>query len=188
MTREEAIETLVKLQYIIDGEDSHWNIPMHVVFDAILTVVEELRKDDIIIKNPYEQGLKDAWECAKKISVTEDSNYKVFAEIFNKENGNECISTLDVIEKCSIADVMQKIKDYEEKEKEKIKVGDEVQDIYFGEKMIVIETYSDGTLDGFSFSYGLLSNRDATNWKKTGKFYPEAGAIARTLHQARGEK
>lgn len=184
MTREEAIETLVKLQYIIDGEDSHWNIPMHVVFDAILTVVEELRKDNIIIKNSYEQGLKDAWECAKKISATEDSNYKVFAEIFNKENENECISTLDVIEKCSITDVMQKIKDYEEK----IKVGDEVQDIHFGEKMIVIETYSDGGLDGFNFHRGLLSNRDATNWKKTGKFYPEAEAIARILHQARRER
>ena len=99
---------------------------MHVVFDAILTVVEELRKDDIIIKNSYEQGLKDAWGCAKKLLFTEPQgglNYETLKEIFNSDS----VSMYSIMSKYSAEEFILKIKRYEEKEKNKVSNDNDIK-------------------------------------------------------------
>ena len=83
------------------------------------------------IEAEYARGLNDAWECVKKIfRMNISERDAIFAE-FGK-------STRSVIMDMSASEVMSKIKEYEEQQKQDaIQVGDEVM-TKLGTKGIVI--------------------------------------------------
>jgi hypothetical protein len=80
------------------------------------------------IDEAYQRGLEDAWECARKLMLSREHgglSSEVITEIFNFNNFLE--GSYDVLKNYPVQQVMQKIKDYEERQTEEIKVGDEVE-------------------------------------------------------------
>lgn len=90
------------------------------------------------IKEAYENGANDAWECARKIfSMTVNDVDEIFPEC--QANICEDVSALEAIEK---------IKEYEEKQKEPVfKVGDRVKTLIdkdsMGVKLFPVGTIGD---------------------------------------------
>lgn len=68
--------------------------------------------DGELTRPAYEQGLNDAWECARKLMLTGGLSYSELYQIF------ECGTEHDILRKESPAYVIAKIKEYEEKQKE----------------------------------------------------------------------
>jgi len=63
-----------------------------------------------LLADTYEQGLSDAWECAKNI-VCQKVN---LVQIFDKQLGD---STISILQDYSASEAIAKIKEYEEKQK-----------------------------------------------------------------------
>ena len=66
-------------------------------------------------KSAYQRGLEDAWECARKITLDTGYTYAQLEEIFSDDN--EC----NILKELSISEVMQKIKDYEERQEAEVR-------------------------------------------------------------------
>lgn len=135
----------------------------------------------------YQEGLNDAWECFKRIAnpprdggLSGNELWEIFRE------PNICYIPRDY----SPTEAIQKIKDYEERQKQKadeIRVGDEVYIINENDKSVVTNI--------FNASHGpvaMLLSGDA-KWidvglqylNKTGKHYD---AIEEVLEELRGDE
>lgn len=124
----------------------------------------------LVSENEYERGLKDAWECAKKIVTDKGLNYEELEKIFNS-------CSMDVIlERFSASEAMAKIKEYEDRQKkidDKIHVGDEV--IFEDKKYIIVNIAKYGSGE----SVVMVNDTTAfftliENVEKTGRKYPVA--------------
>lgn len=130
-------------------------------------------------KKAYEQGLNDAWKCARKISMPENEggmSVKALQSIFGKARE---------IFNCTASEAIAKIKEYEDKQKQdaEIKIGDEVT--HDGAKFIVLN------IDSPTSVY-CLDTRGRTpiftnihNLKKTGRHFD---AIPEVLNQMNREE
>lgn len=126
--------------------------------------------DNQLIKEAYQKGLNDAWECAKLLALPYQDggiDYETLQSMFG--NG---ASWQKAFMNYSASEAMAKIKEYEEKKKadEEIKVGDEVvRDGGFtavvtrvhGKKYVAI-VYDDGSCD---------NNVPKEKVKKTGRHF-----------------
>lgn len=103
----------------------------------------------------YQRGLADAWETVKELfNFTFDEQATIF----------KTTSVRDIVRKYSVFEVIEKIRAYEQtqKEQEKIKVGDEVI-ARSGETIIVAHRLEDddlGWLDGIGLD-GRIPSEDA---------------------------
>lgn len=110
----EAIEKIIDKAYkrgYEDGENSYGT---------------EIRTKQDVDK-AYQQGLEDAWECAKKIAcIRTDAEWKKFFEFLDVK----LFHPEDIFTKYTAQEAMQKIKDYERKQKwsEQAKRGKERRD------------------------------------------------------------
>lgn len=130
--------------------------------------VEEIRKEE------YERGLNDAWEAAKEISTMD---YEQSVEIFGSKYIGE-----EFWKRYSASDTIEKLKEH--KEKNKIKVGDEIISSESKERALVMRIYKDGTFECLSHDCFFTISRDKkTYWSKTGKHYHE---IERILNELKG--
>ena len=77
----------------------------------------------------YQQGLDDAWDCAKRIVLTKtDANCPYFT-VAELEKIFGCSSSQSVFDTHSASEAIEKVKAYEGQQKpDKIVVGDEVKD------------------------------------------------------------
>ena len=127
------------------------------------------------LNRSYEDGLKDAWETARKIAELDtDEQKKLFG----------CFGISFVAHEFSAHEAIEKIRQYEQ-EQEEIKVGDEVDwngDRYVVTYIDVDETY----VDVIDCSCGSVCDRLAIKGiTKTGRHFPE---IATVLEKMRGEQ
>lgn len=124
------------------------------------------------LNRSYEDGLKDAWEAARKIDHMSDEDIKnVFGCGFSA-----------VFETIGASEAIEKIRQYEQEQKE-IKVGDEVK-TEDGQKMVIAAIVNKdfaGLADDGRFMYGTLDETIT----RTGRHFPE---IASVLQKMRGEQ
>lgn len=129
----------------------------------------------------YNEGLKDAWKCCRDMEeILFNVDNDKFSEIFGAPDFHSALTHFDV-EKC-----IQKIKEYEEKQKTdlEVKVGDEVIDgnacnhvkgiVTFVSPIVIYVLWYDG-------SSGIRKLEDI---KKTGRYF---GKITEVLEQLKGE-
>jgi flagellar biosynthesis/type III secretory pathway protein FliH len=108
----------------------------------------------------YNKGLNEAWECARKISMPENEggmSVKALQSIFGKARE---------IFNCTASEAIQKIKEYEEKQKqtEEIKVGYEVYNIDRENKRIVTAIDGNKAIQLCSNGKYTVDNIDTLHW------------------------
>lgn len=119
---------------------------------------------DYIAEEAYKDGVKDgrneAWEAARKIVEMPDPPYW---EVFDEYKD-------DLFGKITASEAIEKLKAYEEKQSDKINVGDEV--IYNGTtKCIVIRPEDDERYASLIDSDGTHYSADHRECKKTGRHF-----------------
>ena len=164
------------MKYIIESNDVIGYTPKYAMLfgDGYmiqpLEDLEELNSDYInehygqMQDEAYQRGLEDAWEAAKKLfSSMADSDIEKAFPIEWNNGGFKALMNLQPQE------AIAKLKAYEDKQKDRIEVGDEVA-TETGKKYTVVSFGDGGTVCGF--------NMDGkwTGWKpkevtKTGKHY-----------------
>ena len=118
--------------------------------------------------NEYQRGLDDAWEAARKIvRMPEGDLLNIFTECYSA-----VCTALQVLLKYDASEAIEKLKDYEEKQKaaDEIKAGDEV--IYNGTtKCIVVRPEDDERYASLIDGDGTLYSADHRECKKTGRHF-----------------
>ena len=104
----------------------------------------------------YRRGLNDAWEAARKIiHMSEGELLNIFTECYSA-----VCTALQVLLKYDVSEAIEKLKAYEEKQNDKIEVGDEVTPKRnVGWKGVVVGIDDDNamvmTSDGYSAMYQI---------------------------------
>lgn len=114
----------------------------------------------------YEDGLRDAWECAKKISLLDDATIE---ELFGTSKYNRFNPGYNGVE------IKKLLEEYEAKQAE-IKVGDEVIDS--GDKGVV--TYTDNSInvcDVLWYDGSVSEEFEKKILRKTGRHYDIDGIL-----------
>jgi hypothetical protein len=142
--------------------------------------VEDEETVEDIYRKGFENGLEQAWECAKRINnMTMDECEKVFGEY-------RYFGT--IAHNLTASEAIAKIKEYEDKQTDEIRVGDEVR---IGatpkdclEPTFVVLCIDKDRVDLMSSAggYSVLANYDGCY--KTGRHFPQ---IAEVLEQMKGE-
>lgn len=120
------------------------------------------------IKEAYNNGLNDAWECAKKIATDTGLNYEELGEIF----GYTSMDT--ILTRFSASEAIDRIKKYEDKQKkvdDEIHVGDEVYSLDSKYKYVVLAFLDNGKIFVLS-GRGLTGLFISNQLHKTGRKYP----------------
>lgn len=121
------------------------------------------------------QGQNETWDCAKRISLHPDNGGMTCDEI-SAAFGEA--SATNVLYKCSAQQAIEKLKAYEKKQSDKIKVGDEVEVLDSGRKYLI--AWISGTVL-FGFSYDGISCRlRPSDVRKTGRHF-DIEAILREM-------
>jgi hypothetical protein len=133
------------------------------------------------------EGLFEAWECVKKIF---NMDFKTRREILGVDAANDTL--VDIANAFSAADVIAKIKEYEEKKKQaddEVKVWDEVESIYgtnIGKKYIVTQIISKSYASVVAHN-GEVGFINPTNYKKTGRTFPQIAELLGQLKEGQDE-
>lgn len=125
----------------------------------------------------YQKGLKDAWECARKIaSDNAGRNYSIFGQHF----------TVEILNTHSASECIEKIRAYEQ-DKEEIKVGDEVN-APFGKAIVVnIDSVAEKIWLVYADGHGGFEYfKDAPT--KTGRHFPEIAEALRKMKENNDNK
>lgn len=143
------------------------------------TEIVELKEESEDARNKtYEDGLNEAWEAARIVV-----DCKVPYDFWDMGSGQ---SMLAVFKRYSAKEAIEKIREYEEKQKEaaEIKVGDEV--IYDCEKCIVTAIANGGytvMLLGLGGGYMVRTTRDEIQGKSTGRHFPQIGEVLKRMQE-----
>lgn len=116
------------------------------------------------VNKAYQNGLNDAWECVGKMERLLFDNVFSFSDAF----GNTDFYT--VVTKMSASEAMQKIKEYEKKKADEIKVGDELVD-EDGELTYVVTRIYQGVIEGICPDGAVYHDIPRDSVKKTGNRY-----------------
>lgn len=123
----------------------------------------------------YEQGLNDAWECARKIITME---WKDKHEALNDPS----MFLTDMFDNISALEAIEKLREYEAN-KDKIKVGDEVRLKDLGLIGVVTRLADLEQAACIMFDDGSATWKSMNGAKKTGRHFP----IKDILEQMRSE-
>ena len=135
-------------------------------------------------KEGYQDGLNDAWECARKLMLRSGRSYADIYKIFG--NGSEHF----VLRTFSPSEAIAKINAYEEARKKaeaEIKVGDEV---YFCDKnhtRVVFSIFYENAKEPRALQFtesGKYVVDNISDLHKTGRHFPQ---IEEVLKQMKGE-
>lgn len=121
----------------------------------------------------YENGLKAAWEAARKISTMDSPTRD---EIFG------LVITSNILDENSASEVIEKILQYEQEQQ--IQVGDEVV-FYNGEKCVVT-VVGDGQVAEVMDKGGFSMRMDdglRNSMKKTGRHFPEIVEVLKKMKE-----
>ena len=130
-----------------------------------LSVLEGLcrERNQKAVENAYQRGLDDAWEAARKIVCNEKLDWNTLLHLFNRGNFTGIFGDF------SAAEVIEKLKAYEEKQKanEEFKVGDEVRILGTDNKFFIVG-YEGDCICGFA-SGGKTCRVQPVFAQKTGR-------------------
>ena len=122
----------------------------------------------------YQCGLNDAWETVRKIaSDNAGQNYSIFGQHF----------TVEILNTHSASECIEKIRQYEQRQEEQIRVGDEVA-TDAGNRASVLYEDPDGTQVFVFKSDGTAAWWTKSALHRTGRNFPE---IAEVLQKMREE-
>lgn len=138
----------------------------------------------------YQQGLDDAWECAKKIALIktdEDCPYFTVAEL---KKIFECSTLQSVFDTNSASEAIEKVKAYEQQKADaEIKVGDEVCFVFAGgetiEPFIVFSIKDDNGkkyYEGIQVSDGRWVG-GGLKYYKTGRHFPQVAELLNAMKE-----
>lgn len=118
----------------------------------------------------YQRGLADAWEAASEIAVIP---YDEVEKIFGATGWH-------IFMKFTASEVIEKIKAWEEKKQNEIKVGDEVESTFGKGVVVKVEKAH----IGYIYEDGSWGFNPPAEVSKTGRHFPEIAAI---LEKMRGD-
>jgi len=138
--------------------------------------------------NSYETGLNDAWEIVRKIM---DMNPSELGELMDEDTAFES----DIINKYSASEVIAKVKEYEEKQKQKndeIKEGDEIENDTYRAILISIvdKDYANAIYisnDG-SMGKARIGYINPSKYKKTGRHFSQVEEILKLMDKKEVEE
>lgn len=158
----------------------------HSYFSTVKRVyeLEELNSDYInehygdLQDEAYKRGLEAAWNVARKLAMeTDDGGVSINAlyEMFGTES--MCMITKNN----TVYDAIDKLKAYEDKQDNRIEVGDEVK--WNSDIIVITRVYEDG---GFNWCDGISQDGRAfhvlaENIRKTGRHYDHIGKLLEAI-------
>lgn len=136
---------------------------------------DEAYKNPVPTQDAYNDGLRDAWECARKIAIINNGiSDEQLTEIFGTDD------TLKIFDQFSASEAIAKIKEYKEKQKQ-FAVGDEVYSDAFDDKGIITYITADKISCVCIICSGSTMMKVGTiGLHKTGRHFPQ---IAKVLEQ-----
>lgn len=163
------------------------------VIDQAISILENENPSKMyktLINTSYERGLKDAWECAKKIAVDMTiGDLKSCGLIYTNDdeyNLDEYEYSCEVINKYSASEAISKINEYEKRKKndEDIKVGDEV--VYLDRVFVVTSIFKNEYIHGIDSRgerccYHYKSHKSGL--KKTGRTFPQIAEVLKQMKE-----
>jgi hypothetical protein len=119
------------------------------------------------VREAYNNGLNDAWECAKKIVTDTGLNYAELEEIFG------CTSIDSILTRFSASEAVARIKEYEGRQKkaDEIHIGDEVYILDKNHKSIVTALLDGGNKANLLCVSGNYIVVETQKLHKTGRLY-----------------
>jgi hypothetical protein len=120
------------------------------------------------VKEAYDNGLNDAWECAKEIVKSDGLDYDELEKIF----GSRSMDYIFI--KFSVSEAIAKIKEYrdrQEKVDDKIHIGDEVYILDKNHKSIVTALLDGGNKANLLCVSGNYIVVETQKLHKTGRLY-----------------
>ena len=133
----------------------------------------------------YQKGLGDAWEAARKIiHMPEGDLLNIFTECYSA-----VCTALQVLLKYDASEAIAKLKAYEDKQKDRIEVGDEVVfETEGAEPFVILHKYYDdaGHPSGYRyFVYAqngeVLIFNEGDGPKKTGRHFQETNKLLEAI-------
>ena len=133
----------------------------------------------------YEDGLNEAWECAKKIEApTAEGGLsgRELALIFK-----DGATLYKAFKNYSAREAVTRIKEYEEEQKKaaEIKIGDEVTD-NDGWNGVVTCISPDGEYLVVTLQDGSTLRWEKEHFKKTGRHFPEIAEVLKQMQEGNG--
>ena len=126
------------------------------------------------VEGAYQRGLEDAWEAAKKLfSSMADSDIEKAFPIEWNNGGFKALMNLQPQE------AIAKLKAYEDKQKDRIEVGDEVID-KDGDTTIVTNIH-ERLFDGLCSDGSTMSDLFLEDVRKTGRHYDHIGKLLEAI-------
>lgn len=108
----------------------------------------------------YEQGLEDAWECARQLT---DMNPFELGQLLNKDTAFET----DIINNLSSQEAIKRLEEFNSEATGEIRIGDEVIGKNGIGRIIVTQIGDDGFIQGFDSKgnqyYALIDSCTKTN-------------------------
>ena len=151
--------------------------------NSLIIEVQKAEKDTFKLENDeyYQRGINDIWGIMRKVTLpVEDGGFdaKEYREIFGYGIGfNALLKTF------TASEVIAKVKAYEEKQKQIIKVGNEVTDDK-GDIGVCTEISYPANSMHILYSDGTATDISMTGVTKTGNDFPE---VIDLLKKMRGE-
>jgi len=132
---------------------------------------EEIGSDEqTIADKAYKHGLSDAWEAARKVDHMSDEDIKnIFGCGFSA-----------VFETIGASEAIEKIRQYE-REKEEIKVGDEV--IATSGKAVIVSINDNKDRARYIYPDSTLGFDNICNLSKTGRHFPEVSEVLEKIRE-----
>lgn len=120
------------------------------------------------VEGAYQRGLEDAWEAARKIFGDVDSG-GLTLNVLNEVFGTKGYSF--ILQENTAQEAITKLKAYEDKQKDRIEVGDEVK--WNSDVIVITRVYEDGGLNwcGGISQDGRSFHVLAEKVRKTGRHY-----------------
>ena len=130
-----------------------------------------------VSEEAYQQGLSDAWEAARKIILPSSRGGFTFNELAGRFGSD--VSEYDVVEHYSASEAVEKIRQYEQEQKqeeEQIQVGDEVKDDKDDIGICTEISYPANSIH-IMYADGTATDISLTGVTKTGRHFFEIAAV-----------
>lgn len=172
MTREEhtaKIDEIIKENQTIKNILGNQNNKLSQVRNYVSADFEE----------PYQRGLDDAWECARRISLDVREG-GIDAEELLVLFGTYSIH--DILRRCSAQEAIAKIAEYE-KQKDAIKIGDEVRLNHDDTRSVVMDKSDQEDAWWIYTENGCIEEWHSSKFRKSGRTFPQIAEVLKAMQE-----
>lgn len=148
--------------------------------DLLINAYDKGYNAGLVESAAYQEGLKDAWKCAKKIRFMEKDKLKDAFGIQTDES-----ITKYIFRSISASEAVNKIKEYEEKQ---IRIGDEIKLNDVVEVVVSLQDTYMLTIDCYGHVSTWQYDRYPLNgWSKTGRHFPQIAELLELMKGVNGK-